>query len=197
MGVGRVPEGRTVFEEAFEKEKAEWAGFAPQHSGLFASDARSEESDAAAEAEANRAMTLGEGRGGQRRALQSAKGRRGGALEDADAALATKVKDYGPRADLIPLLARGEALLQLHRAAEGLEDLERALALADATSGDRAIRADVRFATARAIVAVQGDAARARALATRARGELDSEQMPAAANKVAAWLAANGLAQPG
>jgi tetratricopeptide (TPR) repeat protein len=125
------------------------------------------------------------------------KARRGdaaGAVADATTSLAAKEHFLGERSILIPLLARGEALLALRRAPDALVDLERALAIADATKGDLAIRADIRFATARALVETRRDPERAVALATRAGGELETAGLPDAANAARRWLARNGTA---
>ncbi len=115
------------------------------------------------------------------------------AIADASAALDENDKVLGGRADVIPSLARGEAFLLLHRAAEALVDLERALSLGERNKGDAAIRADVRFALSRALVANKGDLARASDLASRAASQLDAAGLADAANRVRQWEASTGL----
>jgi len=115
-----------------------------------------------------------------------------GAVVDAQAALAVKGRLLGERADLIPLLARGQAFLLSHRESDGLADLERAFALGEKHRGDRAIRADASFALARALVATKGDAARALQLATRSAADLEAIGMPVQAASVRAWMGASG-----
>ncbi len=133
--------------------------------------------------------------GGVRALCEARRGEANAAIVDADAALDAKVKFLGARADLIPLLARGEARLALRRADDAVADLERALVLGDANRGDRGIRAEVRVALARALVASNGDRARAAALASRAATELDVADLPDAAGRVRVWLAGSRLGQ--
>jgi tetratricopeptide (TPR) repeat protein len=115
------------------------------------------------------------------------------AIADASAALDEKDKVLGDRADVIAFLARGQAYLLLHRPADALADLERALSVGERNKGDAAIRADVRFALARALVASKGDLARASELASRAASQLDAAGLADPANRVRQWVASAGL----
>lgn len=126
---------------------------------------------------------------GVRALCEARRGDVGAALVDAKTSLDAKVKFLGARADLIPLLARGEALLASHRAADALVELEHAFALGEMYRGDGAVRADVRFALARALVASHGDRARAVELASQAATQLDAAGLGDSAQRVRAWLA--------
>jgi hypothetical protein len=127
---------------------------------------------------------------GVRALCKERRGDHAGAVADANAALAVKDKLLGERADLIPLLARGQAYLSQHRQGDALKDLERAVALADKYKGDRAIRADARFALARALVASGTDVSRAGGLAGRASSDLDAVGLSDQATKIRAWNSA-------
>jgi tetratricopeptide (TPR) repeat protein/predicted Ser/Thr protein kinase len=203
IGRGTIDEGMKVVDQAVEQSRqieftesslAEWQGDVAR---FLAYRARDRE----AEAMASEALAkLGQGREQEwveiRSVLALCKARRGdaeGALVDASAALGAKQKFLGERADLMPLLARGQALALLHRAPDGIADLERALDLGTRYAGDRAIRADVRFALARALVAGGGDRTRALELALRAASELDGVALPEQAKRVRAWIDAAKL----
>src|SRR5208283_579317 len=127
---------------------------------------------------------------GVRALAEARRGDAKAAIADAGEALTVKQKLLGERAEIMPLLARGLAYLATHREADALVDLERALGLGDRYRGDLAIRAEVRFAVARALEATKGDLARARALATRAASELESVGLLESGKRVRQWLAA-------
>ena len=92
----------------------------------------------------------------------------------------------------LSLAARTEAISRSQEyEADALADLQRAQELGERYRGDLAIRAEVRFALARAMVATKGDAAQARALATRAAGELESVGLGESGKRVRQWLAAH------
>jgi tetratricopeptide (TPR) repeat protein/predicted Ser/Thr protein kinase len=200
--LGRVSEGLSTFESAIAMTGSllgDQSSIVGSHYGACGRVLVQHGDDAAAESYANKALALllkGEereedvGEATSVRALcRVRRGDAAGALADAEKALGAKTKQFGARADLIPLLARGEALLLLHREKEALDDLEHALAIGDANAGDPAIRADVRFAVARALVATRGDRDRATELATRAARELDKAGLPERAKRVRGWLA--------
>ena len=199
--LGKVSEGLSTFESAIAMTgslRGDESSFVGSHYSTCARVLVQHEDDTVAETYANKALALlakgereeeiGEATG-VRGLCKARRGDAAGAVADAEKALGAKTKQFGARADLIPLLARGEALLLLHRETEGLVDLEHALAVGEANAGDRAIRADVRFALARALVATGGDRARATKEATRAATELDRAGLPEAARKVRGWLA--------
>jgi hypothetical protein len=202
VGAGRVDEGLALFEKVKTVARSLQGDRSPALASFMSDFARTlalRGLDREAEATAAAALSLvgpetREQERGEALAVRAlCRARRGdpGALDDASAALAVKDKLLGERADLVPLLARGEALLTLHRATEALADLERALLLGDKYRGDRAVRADVRFALARALVLSKGDAARAADLASRAASALEAEKLPAAAERVRAWVSAD------
>jgi tetratricopeptide (TPR) repeat protein len=114
------------------------------------------------------------------------------ALPDADAALASPDKELGERFDRLPLLARGEAYLLLHRDVDALADLERAESICERQQGDAALHAHIRFALARALVATK-DRARAADLASHAASDFDAAAMPDAAKRARAWASSAGL----
>jgi eukaryotic-like serine/threonine-protein kinase len=202
VGAGRVDEGLALFEKVKTVARTQQGDRSPALASFMSDFARTlalRGLDREAEATAAAGLSLlgpesREQERGEALAVRAlCKAHRGdpGAVDDASAALAVKEKLLGERADLVPLLARGEAFLTLHRTTEALADLERALSLGDKYRGDRAIRADVRFALARALVLSKGDAARAADLASRAASALEAEKLPAAAERVRAWISAN------
>jgi tetratricopeptide (TPR) repeat protein len=200
VGLSRFAEAKAAFEDGVARVRAARGAQSQVLGGDYSEYAQvlvERGLDGEAEANANLALDIvlrgdREQEKGQAYGVRAlCKARRGdaaGAVTDASAALAMKTKYLGPRADLIPLLARGEALLVLHREKDGLADLEGALAIGDAKKGDAAIRADVRFALARALKATGGDAARATELAGRAANELERASMPEGAKRVRDWL---------
>jgi tetratricopeptide (TPR) repeat protein/predicted Ser/Thr protein kinase len=198
-GTGRVEEGLATFADGMALMKTlELPG---QVSSAYSDFARAlVQRYASAEAERMAAIALDDtGRDlekgealGVRALCKERRGDVAGAVVDAQAALAVKGRLLGERADLIPLLARGQAFLLSHRESDGLADLERAFALGEKHRGDRAIRADASFALARALVATKGDAARALQLATRSAADLEAIGMPVQAASVRAWMGASG-----
>jgi tRNA A-37 threonylcarbamoyl transferase component Bud32/tetratricopeptide (TPR) repeat protein len=198
VGAGRVDEGIATFAEArsaivaLEGPRAE---VIPEFLAEFSRFLVQREADAQAEADANEALELFAAATGREQERGEALGsralaevRRGDArraAEDAERALA--MKSTGDRAEVVPLLARGMAYLATRREADALVDLERAAAVGDEYQGDRPIRAEVRFALARALVATNGDRGRAKVLATRAASELDAAGLTDAARRVRSW----------
>jgi hypothetical protein len=163
IGLGRVDEGVATFQDAIVTVGAlrgADSSFVASHLSTIARVLVQRGENARAEPYAKRALAIlstqddpDEDRGESLGVLALCKARRGdaaGARVDADAALAQKTKFLGARADLIPLLARGEALGLLHRPKEALADLEHAKAIGEASAGDPTIRADVKAALARA-----------------------------------------------
>jgi hypothetical protein len=202
VGTGELQKGILRFEEAAGGQDsmtdigAECSDFALILAGRGA--------NAEAEAYANRSLDIfahNQPREYQRAGATAAralcKARQGdakGALADADTALAFKSSHNAIY--FVPRLARGEALLLLHREAEGLADLEWAMKFGDENRGDRGTRADARFQVARGLIATHGDRERAVALAKRAADDFDKEGMPDAANRVRDWIA-SGAKTPG
>ena len=200
IALGRLGEGKSEFQSAIAltgKLRGEKSSFVRSHYSAYSRVLVQRGENALAETNAklgfdpdahDRGEDIGEALG----VLALCEVRRGdaaGAVPDAERALSMEPKTLGTRADLVPLLARGEALLLLHREKDGLVDLERALSIGEANPGDAAIRADVRFAVARALVVTGGDRARATTLATRAADELDRAGLPENAKRVRSWLA--------
>ena len=201
IGAGRTADGIATFEEGtaiFREVKMDEEQIADDTADLARALVQRDE-DTAAEAYAARALAGMQGSDGRPEERAEAYGvralcrvRRGdakGALADAEVALGTKERLFGARGDLVPRLARGEALLRLGRPQEGLAELEKALAVANTTKGDLPIRAEVRFAVSRAIEATRGDIKRAMELATRAADELDGAGMAQGAARVRGWMA--------
>jgi serine/threonine protein kinase/tetratricopeptide (TPR) repeat protein len=141
----------------------------------------------------HRRASMQAGARGARALLAVHRGDAKSAVPDADAALASPDKELGERFDRVPLLARGEAYLLLHRDADALADLERAEAICERQQGDRALHAHVRFGLARALVATKGDGARAAELASHAAADFDAAAMPDAARRTRAWASSAGL----
>jgi tetratricopeptide (TPR) repeat protein len=199
VGAGRVDEGLATFADGMALLKTlELPGQVSSAHSDFSralvqryANVEAERTAAIALDDTGRDLERGEALG-VRALCKARRGDAAGAVDDAQAALAVKGRLLGERAELIPLLARGQALVALRRESEGLADLERARAIGEKHRGDRAVRADVAFALARALVATKGDGARATALATRAAGELEGVGLGARAADVRAWLAANG-----
>jgi tetratricopeptide (TPR) repeat protein/predicted Ser/Thr protein kinase len=199
VGEGRVDEGLGTFDDGMTLTKGlDVSGQVANRYSDFARALVQRGQDAKAEAFVALALAGNDLRDEERGEALGVRGlcreRRGdaaGAVDDANAALAMKEKVLGERADVIPLLARGQAYLALHREADALADLERANDLGDKHRGDRAIRAEARFALARALVANKVDAARASALSARAASELDGVGLDAEAARVRAWATAN------
>jgi predicted Ser/Thr protein kinase/tetratricopeptide (TPR) repeat protein len=199
--LGRVSEGLATFESAIAMTgsvRGEQSSFVASHYGTCGRILVQHGEDALAETYANKSIAMLGGSGERDEDVSEAigvralcKARRGdwaGAVADADKAIAAKEKQFGARADLIPLLARGQALVATHHEADGVADLQHALAIGDANAGDLAIRADVRFALARALAATGGDRARVAKEASRAAADLDRAGLPDAAKRVRAWL---------
>jgi len=203
VGAGRIDEGIAIWTDAHAR-MLEMHGKAGEDVRDLAADfsriLAQRELDARAEVYANEALEIaktysrdqekGEALGA-RALVEARRGDAATAIADASEALAVRQKLLGERAEIMPRLALGLAYLGSHREADALADLERALQLGERYRGDLAIRAEVRFAAARAIVATKGDAARARALATRAAGELESVGLAESGKRVRQWLAAN------
>ncbi|MGO8991913.1 MAG: protein kinase domain-containing protein [Polyangiaceae bacterium] len=204
VGAGRVDEGIATFAEAHTLAVGREGPNGPDVLDIVGDFGRllvEREADAQAEAEANEALeilkTAGreQSRGealGVRALVEARRGDAKRAIDDASGALTVKEKLLGERAEIIPLLARGMAYLATHREADALVDLERAASLGDKHRGDLAVRAEVRFALARALVASKGDKvdpARARDLATRAASELDSVGLKESAKRARQWSA--------
>jgi tetratricopeptide (TPR) repeat protein len=198
VGAGRVDEGLAVFEEGIERLRALDR---PQSILEFRSNfARAlVQRGVNEQAESNAAVAMAQTSRERREALgvhALCRQRRGDfatAVTEASAALAIKERPMGERADLIPLLARGQAYLATHRDVDALADLERAVAIGDGHKGDRAIRADAHFALARALVENKGDRARAAQLASRAAMDFDSTGLSDHSRDVRAWMARENL----
>ncbi len=201
---GSVSEGETSFDQGIAQLDGVLGKKGSHESGTFCADfarrlaQRGLYHEAEPEAERALAIFAREGKPGPEKesaigVVALCKAHRGdsaGAIANATQVLESSEKQLGRRGDMVPLLARGEALLSVHRNAEALADLEHAREIADTTRGEPAIRADVRFATARAVLAETKDAARAVALAKRAASELEAAGLPAEGAKVRAWIAA-------
>jgi predicted Ser/Thr protein kinase len=204
VGVGRIAEGDLQFSAGLAATaeqrgaKSEWVGeneadyarYLVQREAFVPAEERANHSlEVLLSNPENRAQGVAEAYG-VRALCEAQRGDAARAMADAARALSTKKQSYGERGELIPLLARGDALLLLHRAPEGLADLQRALAIGEAHPGDAPIRAEVRFAVARALVATEGDPAQAASLASRAAEDLGRAGLADAAAAVRKWLAA-------
>jgi tetratricopeptide (TPR) repeat protein len=88
----------------------------------------------------------------------------------------------------IPLVGMGETLLALQR--DGRQPLTRALGILEPRPGHKMLLARARFASARALWSANGDRARARALAEKAR-QAFADPKPRRAAEVDAWLASH------
>jgi len=203
VGAGRVNEGIALFVDAHAR-MLELHGQAGEDVRDLAADfsriLAQREIDDRAEVYANEALEIAKTYGrdqergealGARALVEARRGDAATAIADASEALAVRQKLLGERAEIMPRLALGLAYLGSHHEADALPDLERALQLGERYRGDLAIRAEVRFALARALVASKGDAARARSLALRAAGELESVGLAESGKRVRGWLAAN------
>ncbi|MGO8995259.1 MAG: protein kinase domain-containing protein [Polyangiaceae bacterium] len=195
VGAGRLAEGLALFGDTVAAAKAagsETRADIPGATADFSRVLALREDDREALAFATKALAALEERRPQERgeafgarALSKARlGDAKGALEDASLALATPEKYLGERADLVPLCARADAKLALGDMDGARETLDRALPLADKYQGDRAIRAEIRFAMARAA----GDPVRAGELARSAADALAADGLADRAAQVRAWI---------
>jgi tetratricopeptide (TPR) repeat protein/predicted Ser/Thr protein kinase len=200
VGLGQVAEG--VLEENKALSALSDLGMlniATASSGDFALELLSHGADALAEPFLRTALAPQPRASGQAAArgglalLAVHRGDAKSALPDADAALACPDKQLGERFDRIPLLARGEAYLLLHRDADALADLERAESICERNQGDAALHANIRFALARALVATKGDRARAVDLASKAAADFEAAAMPEYAKRARTWATTAGL----
>jgi tetratricopeptide (TPR) repeat protein/predicted Ser/Thr protein kinase len=204
VGVGRVDEGLRVATEGIDALGAlDLADTASEEQVDLARALVMRGADDRAEAQAIAALPhlvrpgeLAVARG-VRALCELRRGAATAAVTDASAALGEKDKVLGERADIVPLLARGQAYLLLRRPADAAADLERAVALGERYQGDAAIRADARFALARAIVANEGDLARASELASRAASAFDAAGLTETADRVRRWAASSVTSRRG
>jgi len=89
------------------------------------------------------------------------------------------------------LLGRARALIRLDREAEAIADLDRALAIGNATSAAQDQLAEMHFALARALYAKPATRARARAEANLAIAGYEKADQKASLTKARAWLRAH------
>ena len=106
------------------------------------------------------------------------------------AAIAVEEASLGPTHPslVIALLGLGRAHAAQHRHADAIVPLERALAIASAAEVSEELRAEARFALAKALFAGKGDRPRARTLAIAAREGRAAEPDAAAVAEIDAWL---------
>src|SRR5262249_9529028 len=105
-------------------------------------------------------------------------------------AIAAEEASLGPTHPslVLALLGLGRARVAQHRDADAIAPLERALAIASTAEVSDELRADVRFALAKALFDGKGERTRARALAIEAREGHAARPDATAVAEIDAWL---------